>query len=192
MGDMLAINYDRLCYRYDTSRGAGDTPRLACDRPRKKGDTMPTERPILVDAGHVLGLGQEGVGKIMGVSGRTIQRWGSGSGLRLIRPHAESLARAVYPKDAELAAHIAAAAGTTLQELGIASVPPGPRAGHLVDSLVCAAAEAMDVLPRLVRPGLLAAFARALEMGLTVEMVHAALAGPIEPAKGRTRRPPAA
>jgi len=51
----------------------------------------------------------------------------------------------------------------------------------LLDSVVCAAAEAMGVAPQAARPAVLAAFARAKEAGMTMEGVIAGLA----PAKAK-------
>jgi hypothetical protein len=42
---------------------------------------------------------------------------------------------------------------------------------------VCAAAEAIDVMPRTIRPALLAAFRRARRLGLDVATVEKALGG---------------
>jgi hypothetical protein len=47
---------------------------------------------------------------------------------------------------------------------------------EVVDSVVCAAAETMSVMPGAIRPALLAAFTRAQKIGLTVEEVTKALA----------------
>jgi hypothetical protein len=89
----------------------------------------------------------------------------------------------VYPQSVELAGHIAAAMGTDLVSLGIAPPPlpppppPPPPAPveDVVDAVVCAAAEAIDVTPRAVRPALIAAFTRARRLGLGVEAVEKAL-----------------
>jgi hypothetical protein len=48
----------------------------------------------------------------------------------------------------------------------------------LLDSVVCAAAEAMSMAPQALRPALLAAFVRAKEAGMTVEGVIAGLTPP--------------
>jgi hypothetical protein len=78
------------------------------------------------------------------------------------------LARVVHGHDPVLAAELVASKGTTLEAQGI--VPPAPPppppappppAESIVDAVVCAAAEAMDLTPREVRAGLHAAFARA-------------------------------
>ncbi|MDP9001553.1 MAG: hypothetical protein M3O46_15745, partial [Myxococcota bacterium] len=62
----------------------------------------------------------------------------------------------------------------------------------LIDAVVCAAAEALDVSPRAVRPALLAAFARASELGLTLERSLEGLRrhGPTAPRAEKTRPPP--
>ena len=73
-------------------------------------------------------------------------------------------------------------AGTTLIALGLekppAPPPPPPRPAPPpppVEDIVCAAADAMNVLPRDVRPALLAAFTRTRRLGLGVEVVERAL-----------------
>jgi hypothetical protein len=121
----------------------------------------------------------------MGVSRRTGQRWETGRSdpsPNQIR----KLAGMVYPADPDLAAQLAAAAGTTLVALGLvkppappppppAPAPPPPPVEDVVDSIVCAAADAMSVLPRDVRPALLAAFTRARRLGIGIEAVEKAL-----------------
>jgi DNA-binding XRE family transcriptional regulator len=130
---------------------------------------------------RALGATQEELGRLLGVSRRTAQRWSS-QGI----PSYElmALARLVHPRDPALASEIAAALGTTLEAAGIAPPAPPPPApapaappisDGVVDAVVCAAAEAMDMMPNEIRPGLLAAFARAKEIGLTVEVVERAL-----------------
>ena len=71
--------------------------------------------------------------------------------------------------------------GHDLVTLGIvappAPAPPPPTlpAEDVVDAVVCAAADAIHVTPRDVRPALLAAFARARRLRLSVEVVEQAL-----------------
>jgi hypothetical protein len=87
----------------------------------------------------------------------------------------------VYPRDPDLAARLAASQLATLEQFGIAppptaAAPPGQAAERRdIDSLLCAAADAMNGPPRAVRPIVTAAFVRARDMGLTVEAVAAAL-----------------
>lgn len=144
---------------------------------------------LTVEARRVLLFGQEQLGQLVGVSRRTVQRWDSGRG----GPNAEELSRlaiAVHPRDQALAGNLAAAAGTTLERLGLVQPPPPPPAvaPRLVDTVVCAAAEALNVPPPAARPVLLAAFGRAHEVGLSVEDVVKALGEPSKASKGRAGR----
>jgi transcriptional regulator with XRE-family HTH domain len=132
---------------------------------------------------QTLHFSQNDLARALGVSRRTGQRWTAGSGP--VGTDLHKMARLVYPADAALAAEIAAAAGTTLDGLGVLPPPPPPPeppheptppADWIVDAaVVCAAAEAMQVMPQSVRPAVLAAFACARELGLTVEGVERVL-----------------
>ncbi|HEY3817235.1 MAG TPA: hypothetical protein VGL81_08700 [Polyangiaceae bacterium] len=142
-------------------------------------------RPIAVlmsEARRVLRVSQNGLAEKMGVSRRTGQRWNAGRGPWGTYVH--ELARLVYPVDAVLAEEIAAAGGTTLAALGVLPPQPPPPPtlpepllppDRVVDAVVCAAAEAMQVMPQSVRPAVLAAFACAKELSLTVEGVERVL-----------------
>jgi transcriptional regulator with XRE-family HTH domain len=157
--------------------------------------------PILAlvhEARHALVYNQGDFAKLYRVSRRTIQRW-EGAGKRPDAGELALLARAVFPRSESLAARIAQAAGTTLQDLGLAPpplpapppTPPfAPSLAHLVDSITCAAADAMKLSPDTVRPALLAAFARARDLRLEPEDVAKALAGPEEkkPRRGSVAR----
>jgi len=133
---------------------------------------------------------QVGLGKMLGVSRRTAQRW-TGAGVPSYEMR--KLAHLVHPADPNLAGEIAKSMGTTLEALGIVSPPPPPPPpaalppvrlappNGVVDAVVCAAAEAMELMPREVRPALHAAFARAGEIGLTVEDVERALRATLHP-----------
>ncbi len=147
---------------------------------------------LTLEARLLLHLGQRSLGDLLGLSRRTIQRWDAGKSSPTSW-QLEKLATAVHPRDADLAAKLAASAGTTLEALGLVSPPPAavvPAPGppplsprHLVDVVVCAAAEALNVAPPAVRPVLLAAFRKAREVGLKVEDVEAVLGTPT-PAPG--------
>jgi hypothetical protein len=130
----------------------------------------------------------------------------------------QDLARHVHPLDAKLAAQLAQMGKSSLLQLGLEKpVPPPPMAPapapllvppqpppaivvtappppprplppEVVESVVCAAAEAMNVMPAVVRPVLLAAFERAEKIGLTVGEVVRALATTV----GSTPRAPKA
>jgi hypothetical protein len=151
---------------------------------------------LLVAAQRSLGLNQEGLGKILGgVTRRTVWRYQGGHS----EPQAHELhdlARRVFLVDASLAGQLAAASGATLESLGLVTAPPkleatpvspapAPvdpiQARLLADAVVCAAAEALDVSPRVIRSVLHTAFVRASETGLSVDAIAKALAPPTAP-----------
>jgi hypothetical protein len=147
---------------------------------------------------------QREFGTALGASHRSATRWEA----RQSVPGDASLrklAGLLAPVDAALAAEAAAHLGETLVGLGlvappappalpappIPAAPPAPTptpAQDLVDVIVCAAADAMDATPRVVRPVLHAAFRRARQLGLTVEQVERALA-PTAPATRKNAEP---
>jgi len=160
---------------------------------------MPTTIHGLIHlARRALGVGSQGdFGELMGVSRRTGQRWETGRATPVKR-QIEQMARLVHPADRDVATQLAAAAGTTLIALGLEKppappppppppAPPAPPVEDIVDSIVCAAADAMNVLPRDVRPALLAAFTRTRRLGLGVEVVERALAATKPPSPGPRR-----
>jgi hypothetical protein len=138
-------------------------------------------------------LTQSEIAARLGISRRTAQRYVD----RGVQPHhVAELARIVHPYDAALAQEMAAHVGQTPESLGLvppptppAATPPPPAspapqvspvADGVVDAIVCAAAEAMDLMPREVRPGLLAAFERAREIGVPVDVVERVLRSRLE------------
>jgi transcriptional regulator with XRE-family HTH domain len=142
-------------------------------------------RPIpvlLQQVRSTLVLSQNGLAAAVGVSRRTGQRWSQGRG-----PGAydlRAIARLVFPADASLAAELAEATGTTLVALGLlpppapAAAPPAPAVpDRVIDAVVCAAAEALQVMPQAARPAVLAAFVCARELGLSVADVERVLVG---------------
>jgi hypothetical protein len=141
---------------------------------------------LLVEVSFALGLNQRTLGELLGVSARTIQRWQRG-GTTLLPSQVARLAAALHPRDPALAERVAKAGGTSLAELQVGTPPRAPTLRHLVDSMVCAAADAMDVLPSAVRPALAAAFGRAYEMGVSVETVQAELAPAAPAASGKPK-----
>ncbi len=141
-----------------------------------------------------LGMSQGDLGKLLGVSRRTISRWVS-SFPGVTEPQVHTLVRAVHPRNPVLAAELAAHVGQTLVGLGVVP-PPAPAAPApappppprplppiplLVESVVCAAADALETKPAAVRDALTAAFVRAQKMGLSVEEVVRALCPRPEP-----------
>jgi transcriptional regulator with XRE-family HTH domain len=168
---------------------------------------------LVVLAQRALGMSQGNLADLVQSSRRTISRWTSGGSMP--SPAAlQAIARAVHATDAELAAQLAAESGETLESLGIVqpapppvvfapAPPPLPRhlppARLMVESVVCAAAEAMQTTPSAVRDVLRTAFARARGLGMTIEEVDDALSpapgvppaqpGETEPqSKGRSKR----
>lgn len=109
-----------------------------------------------------------------------------------------SLAHAMFPHDPAFAAEIATMGGTTLEALGLTRAASGaavpaetsalePAKSEAVsrahaDAVLCAAAECLDASPRQLRPVLAAAFARALELGLSTSALARAF-GEKPPAK---------
>jgi hypothetical protein len=145
---------------------------------------------LVIQSQATLGLSQEKLGELLAASRRTISRWVSGqSAPSLVQ--LQVLARAVHPANAALAAALAAESGQTLESLGL--VPPAPAMAAtpatpplpaprpypptrlIVESVVCAAAEAMQATPTAVREVLRAALARAQSLGLSVEEMNEAL-----------------
>jgi hypothetical protein len=151
---------------------------------------MPTTIHGLIHlARRALRVGSQGdFGVLMGSSRRSGQRWETG---RATPSHSQMcrMAAMVHPANPDLAAQLAQSVGESLVSLGVVKpapppvvasapvrVPPPPPVEDVVDSIVCAAADAMNVLPRDVRPALLAAFTRARRLGLGIEAVESALA----------------
>jgi transcriptional regulator with XRE-family HTH domain len=151
--------------------------------------TTPTRHQLLLRAQESLHLNQKQLGALLGLSSRTIGRWYRGGG-GLYPGACEKLARATHPLDAALAKDLAARGGTSLVALGLEK-PPAPSVvkgeltplpAHLADSIVCVAAEAVETTPKAMRPALVAAFERALALGMTAEEVLGAMkAGKKEP-----------
>jgi DNA-binding transcriptional regulator YiaG len=154
--------------------------------------------PALIgDARRALGLNQAQLAELLGSSKRTVQRWETKRAP--VYPNTLStLAAHVYPHDAETAADLAAAIGQTLESLGIVAPPappppppapppppppgPPPMPRELaVDAVVCVASDAMGAMPSAVRGGLLAAFRRARQLGLSCDEVEQALGGAAKP-----------
>ncbi len=158
-----------------------------------------------------LKITQKELADLLGVARRTISRWESRAGV----PSPEqlrSLARAVHPHDAALAAELAAEGDATLEALGLrpqALLAPGaagvalhagapapgglpsrpfPPVGLLIDSIVHVSVRALDGQDAsrdpigAVTTVLRAAFARTSALGLTVGEVERALSPRAEPA----------
>jgi hypothetical protein len=154
----------------------------------------PDITPLIGRVRLALGLTQKELGEMFHASMRTAHRWEGGEAY----PDVEQvlkLARAVFPRDAQLAAELAQEAGTTLQAMGLALTPPPPPAAVapappprpfppvslMIDSIVLAAVDAAEGLTAIpstrqsVRDILRAGFSRAHGLGLTIEEVSLAL-----------------
>ena len=144
---------------------------------------------LLTRSQTALGMSQADLGVFFGVSRRTMVRWQGGKNGPPFHDWIK-LTRAVYVRNRALAAEIATELGETLVSLGVEAPPApattlassaeafpraAPPVGDLVDSIVCAAAEAISATPQAVRPALLAAFERAASVGLAVDEVRGAL-----------------
>jgi transcriptional regulator with XRE-family HTH domain len=147
-----------------------------------------THRPVrtlVVLAREKLGMTQKEFGEALNASHRTASRWDAGQSSPYT-PQLRKLPAMVYARDAQLADELAAAVGETLESLGVVapSPPPPPPPAPLpplpsrllVDSVVCAAADVLEVAPITLRSALLAAFRRARELRLGVDDVETALA----------------
>ena len=145
----------------------------------------------LVRAREVLHLTQLELATLVGSSLRSVQRWEN----KLSIPshwHLHRLADAVQSADPELAAAIelwAPRPPPPPPPPEPAPPPPPPRIPDvvLVDSIVCAAAEAMALTPQTIRPAILAAFTRARDASITSDAVVAVLS-PAAPPKDPRRR----
>jgi DNA-binding XRE family transcriptional regulator len=143
---------------------------------------------LLSQARNELQLNQEGLAVRLESSLRTVQRWETGRGTP--SPwQLHALADAVRATNPQLAADLDAWAPRPAPAVVAHVPPPAPvpplppppppiPASVLVDSVVCAAAEAMGQSPQAMRPALLAAFARAHETGLAHAAIVAVLAPP--------------
>jgi transcriptional regulator with XRE-family HTH domain len=161
---------------------------LASDTPRHM-------RRILRSARQALGMSQTELAEALGSSRRTIIRRERGQ--TDIAPfQVQRLADLVRAEDPDLADELLVAAG--LEPVAVVEMPPAapvvevaimpapveepPKPAtpayvpkQAVEAVLYAAADAIDESPRRIKPAIVAAFARAKEMGLTVEQVVEAL-----------------
>jgi hypothetical protein len=138
---------------------------------------------LLARAHMRLGGSQEKLGKLFGVSRRTIIRW-YGGGIATGPEGWTRLVAALHAKDPVFAASLASELGETLVTLGLEAPPPvvtAPAAPtvspkDLADLVVLAAAEAAGLAPHVMRPALVAAFDKAAAVRMEVEDVRKGLA----------------
>jgi hypothetical protein len=147
---------------------------------------------LLAKAQTAMGLSQEKLGHdVFACSRRTMSRWVGGQGGPSLSQWVD-LVRHVYPHSRAVAAEIASEMGETLVSLRLeapdaaaASPPPrpAPSLSDLVDSVVCAAAEAVAMSPQAIRPALVAGFERVASLSLSVDDVR----GVLRPSSGKKK-----
>jgi DNA-binding XRE family transcriptional regulator len=146
---------------------------------------------------HVMGFTQQMLGEALGSSKRTAHRWEAGKASPTVS-QVRALAAMVFPREPALAEQLAAAASTTLLELGLVqppappspapAPPPRPPTRLVVHAVVCVAADELATAPETVRRALHAAFKCARELNLSLADVEDALK-PEAPKPLRTRSP---
>jgi hypothetical protein len=155
-------------------------------------------RSLLERGRETLAIGQRDLAVVIGSSYRSVQRMQAGQSWPTPE-QMQRLAVAVHKEAPPLAAEIAAAAGATLETLGVIEPPrvpqgPPPPPADLVpllaEAVVAAAAEVLDLSPATVRPALLAALERAQKARLTLDALASALEDATASHRGRkTGRP---
>jgi hypothetical protein len=169
--------------------------------------TSELRRPLLplvyltVRSRELLHLNQQMFADHVGSSLRTVQRWEAKRGAPP-RDVILWMADAVRSIDPEIAAHLDVYAprpmpppppepAKPIEAPPPPAPPPPPLPQHvLVDSVVCAAAEAMGVTPQAIRPAVLAAFARSCEARVAPEQIVATPSPPPPPPPPPTQAPP--
>jgi hypothetical protein len=152
----------------------------------------------IFDARDALGVHTNtALAKFLGVSRRTITRYPERGGLPSMA-HNHKLIRALHPKNPQLARELAEVSLTTLSALGLE--PSGPGAGAAAPKLpaatrehatmiVCAAADALSMVPRDVRPVLATVFSEARRLNVDLEGLAKLLSEGAEvPAKGKAAK----
>ena len=143
---------------------------------------MSQSMPVLLGrARRTLHWTQRELGENLGWSHRTAARWEAGQS-SVYPKSLEKLVQLLFPVDRGLAAEIAAAMGETLVSLGLeAPVAPAAAAGPAVkmptvtlrdvlDCIVCSVADASNAAPKTVRPQVVLAFRRAVELGFDLSV----------------------
>jgi hypothetical protein len=147
-------------------------------------------RQLLKMAQNELVVTQSELGARIGVSKRTIIRWGN-RGSTPAPFHVEAMADLVRANgNDDLADSLLEEAGLPIPEPPVVPAepavppaavtaplgPPGSPPQALVDAVVCAAADAGDLTPRATRLALRAALLRATELGVALDALADALA----------------
>jgi hypothetical protein len=145
-------------------------------------------------ARHELELTQSALGDAVRTSTRSISRMEGPHGVPADYDF-HKIATLMFRHNPARAAELAAFGHSTLEALGLVKAvgvaPPPPEPAptplptlakvHLVDSVVCAAADAANTTPRAMRPALLAALIRMQEVGLSPTELQSCLETPPTP-----------
>jgi transcriptional regulator with XRE-family HTH domain len=129
-------------------------------------------------------MSQGELGRKCGAAVRTMSRWENGFRV----PNAEqtlAIVRALLEIDEEAAEHVAVAAGSSLERLGLAEppTPPSPPARvppskEAIELAMYGAAEEIDVPPARLRAPLVKLFAKLAALGATWEEASSAITPP--------------
>jgi DNA-binding transcriptional regulator YiaG len=136
--DRSVLAADDFDWRPDNLGSFADSFDSTADNHCRGHDTPVMTVPLHFEARHALSMNQRMLAEFLGLSSRTVQRWDAGKGHPSpIEWH--KLARATHATNPELAARLAKAGGSSLQELGFAPAEPPPvDVRHLADGVVCA------------------------------------------------------
>jgi hypothetical protein len=140
---------------------------------------------LLKMAQNELALTQVELGVELGVSRRTIIRWGRGQTypsqfevetlVDLLRSKGHDDLAESFLEAADLPIHLAPRDALPSAPTRVGSPAPPAVAAHLLESVVYAAADAADVAPREARLVLRAAFLRAKALGVSSDAIGEAL-----------------
>jgi hypothetical protein len=137
----------------------------------------PLDLTLVLEAQRELRLLNNALADLIRVHKRTFQRWLQ-AGAGVMPTHLEILAAAVWTTNPDLARRLAAQAHTSVEALGlVASSPPAAAAApapapsrvasrEQAELVVYAAANVLDLPPRVVLPAMAAALRRAVTLGL--------------------------
>ena len=159
---------------------------------RDKGSDPQHRLELVARAQRLLGVSNEALGALAGLSRRTVTRWYAkhspvtAISLGDLAPH-------VYPHDAALASEMHDIAAAFAARLHLPAPPPLPSPPEaaipeatralFTGAVVLAACDAMASAPRVGRAGIAAAVKKARELGLTLEDLDAGLSPPSKPRK---------
>ena len=146
---------------------------------------------LILKAMTELQLNQQGLAELIGVSVRTLQRNIAFGGLTR-QAHYERLVQALHARNPALAADIAASVNSSLPQLGVhtpATALPPPKATRAhAEAVVCAAADAMALVPRDARPAVAAIFSRVVELEVDLPSLVALLIEPQAAPKAKVQK----